>query len=98
MMLSSIAASTTRRLPMVDGFVDSAKVIVSASCADAEFGPVARQGLRHVLIRRAQRGALRVERRIVLISLNQRPFERVGASWRDPTDGAAAVNSIGQHP
>ena len=65
---------------MVGGFVDFAKVIISASCADAEFGLVARQGLRHVLIRRAQRGALRVERGIVLISLNQRPFERVGAS------------------
>jgi hypothetical protein len=43
----------------------------------ASLGPVACQSLRHVLVGRAQGGALGIERGIVLIGLDQRPFERV---------------------
>ena len=55
-------------------------VIVAAVGGEAQLRPVARQRLRHVLVDRAQRCALRVKRRIVLIGLHQRPFERIGRS------------------
>ena len=73
---------------LVDRFGDLVEVIEAAGRSDTEFGPIARQRLRHVLIGRAQRRALRVKRGIVLIGLNQRPFERVGTRRHDATDGA----------
>ena len=52
-------------------------VIITPLRGDAYLGAIAGEGLRHILIGRAQRGALRVERRIVLVGLHQGPFERV---------------------
>ena len=63
-----------------------AGIIVAAVGGHREFWAIAGQRLRHVLVGRAQRRALRVERRIVLIGLHQGPFERVGG-------GAGAIHA-----
>src|SRR5262249_14496314 len=54
--------------------------------------PIAGQRLRHRLVLRPQRGALGVERRIVLIGLDQRPWKRVGDGRRGSNDGCAGGN------
>ena len=45
-------------------------IIVAAGRGDAEFRAIARQSLRHIFVGRAQRGPLRVQRRIILIGLH----------------------------
>ena len=62
---------------LIDGVTEHALVIVPARCGDAELRPIARQRLRHILVGRTQCRALRIERGIVLISLDERPLERV---------------------
>ena len=51
--------------------------IIAAVGGEAELRPIAGQRLRHVLVGRAQRCALRVQRRIILIGLHQGPFQRI---------------------
>ena len=52
-------------------------VIITPLRGNAHLGAIAGEGLRHILVGRAQSRALRIERRIVLIGLHQGPFERV---------------------
>ena len=63
---------------LVDHVAERAGVIVAAVGDHADLRAVTGQGLRHVLVDRTQRRALRVKRRIVLVGLHQRPFERIG--------------------
>ena len=58
-------------------------VIITPLRGNAHLGAIAGKGLRHILVRRAQSRALRVERRIVLIGLHQGPFERVRCCIRN---------------
>ena len=52
-------------------------VLGAAVGGDAQLRPIAGKRLRHVLVGRTQRRALRVERRIILIRLHQGPLERI---------------------
>ena len=65
---------------LIDTVRQRAGISEAVGAGDTQFRPVARQSLRHVLIRRAQGRPLRIERRVVLISLDERPFQRVGGS------------------
>ena len=59
-----------------------ALIVVAAGGGEAELRAIARQSLRHIFVGRAQRGPLRVQRRIMLIGLHQSPVERVSPSRR----------------
>ena len=64
-----------------------AQILLADGRGDTQGGAIARQRLRHVLVGRAQNGALRIKLRIVLVGLRQRPFQRVGR--RATRNGAA---------